>query len=148
LIVFAVKLIFVMMCFLGASISDLKTHEVPNELWALMIPVGLMFLVFEVDTVATCLRYGLNISIFIGLGILLFYLGLMGGADAKAIMTLAILFPYTVLRVPFVMILVLFAGLLMMAWYGFGRNPHPFMHALTTAIPIVAFLYVALPAAL
>ena len=80
--------------FIAASMSDLKTREISNRFWIVYGPVaGLVFalrmffapdliLIFLVSTGATIL-----------VSFLLFQFGVMGGADSKAMMCLALALP-------------------------------------------------------
>ena len=76
------------------SISDLKTREVDDKVWLFYGPLGV---------VLTAVRVVLDPSLFVLVGISfaivfiismgLFYLGLTGGADAKAIICLGLTLP-------------------------------------------------------
>src|SRR5213596_4098010 len=80
--------------FIAASMSDLKTREISNRFWIVYGPVaGLVFAlrmfiapdlipIFFVSTIATIL-----------VSFLLFQFGVMGGADSKAMMCLALALP-------------------------------------------------------
>lgn len=79
-----------------ASYIDLKTRRAPNILWLIMGGVGGILLVihFLVNGFGNQIVYLIFIPIMIGLMYLFFQLRLIfGGADAKAIMALAILTP-------------------------------------------------------
>lgn len=77
-----------------ASISDLKTREVDDKVWLVYGPAGIAL---------TAIRIILDPSIFVLVGISfaiaflvsmgLFYFGLTGGADAKAIICLGLALP-------------------------------------------------------
>jgi preflagellin peptidase FlaK len=91
------RFLLCLLFLLIASIYDIKTREVPNWVWAVFAPIGLA-LTF------TSLALGgwsyqritmLVISAFltICLSVALFYIGMFGGADAKALMCLAAAMP-------------------------------------------------------
>jgi len=81
----------------AASISDIKTREVPNFIWLLFAPVGsiltLISLALNNWNLSLMTLCGLSIVIIVGLSFTLFYLGLFGGADAKALICLAFSMP-------------------------------------------------------
>ncbi len=82
---------------LYASFMDLRIREVPNWVWAVFAPLGLLLSLLEwlhfraVDPV-----WGLALPVLLStaLSFLFFYLGLYGGADAKAFITLSLLTPH------------------------------------------------------
>ncbi|RLI22445.1 hypothetical protein DRO54_01225 [Candidatus Bathyarchaeota archaeon] len=83
--------------FLGyASWSDIKTREVSNKIWIFYGPLGLLLTLFEgilqKDTDFWIL-FGISVAVTWILAITLFYVGAYGGADAKAFMCLALVFP-------------------------------------------------------
>lgn len=75
-----------------ASISDVRTREVSNKLWAFLGPYALVLFVLRY---AICPNWLAIISFCLGASISLFffYLGMFGGADAKAFICLSLLFP-------------------------------------------------------
>jgi preflagellin peptidase FlaK len=81
-----------------ASYTDIKTRLASNYLWIIMGVVGVIILVFEYFTVGfTNPYYLIFIPIMIALMYILFQLRLIfGGADAKAIMAIAILVPFPI----------------------------------------------------
>ncbi|HDO19556.1 MAG TPA: A24 family peptidase [Thermoplasmatales archaeon] len=79
-----------------ACYTDLKTRMAPNILWIIMGGAGVILLIVQYLTgnIQNWI-YLVFIPIIIGLVYVLFYVGLIfGGADAKAIMALAILNPF------------------------------------------------------
>lgn len=86
--------------FVWAAWRDLQTRRVPNEAWIPLLLTGVAFLPIE-----AWLAWGtpewpfFSYPVAVGLGIVspvvlgLWYLGGFGGGDAKAIITLAVLFP-------------------------------------------------------
>lgn len=79
----------------AASIYDIKFREVPDELWLLYGPTGLLLTVIQ--TVTNDLKLlqtaGLSLLVTSILSITIFYLGLFGGADAKALICLSLTIP-------------------------------------------------------
>ncbi len=80
-----------------ASVYDIKTREVPNSVWLFFAPLGLILTLvslaldnWKLSLMITCI---ISVAIIIGLSLALFYLGLFGGADAKALMCLAVSMP-------------------------------------------------------
>jgi preflagellin peptidase FlaK len=78
-----------------ASYTDIKTRKASNMLWVIMGSVGTILLIIQYFTIGFKNPYYLIfIPIMIGLMFALFQLRLIfGGADAKALMALAILIP-------------------------------------------------------
>lgn len=83
-----------------ASWSDFKTREVSNNVWIVFAPfVFLMtfaeFLFFPPvgDMIQSMVYYGISFGITTIFSITLFYVGAFGGADAKALMCIALAIP-------------------------------------------------------
>ena len=80
-----------------ASYTDIKTRMAPNILWIIMGGLGavLLLIQFIVDGFGDQGLYLIFIPVMIGLVYLFFQLRLLfGGADAKALMAIAILTPF------------------------------------------------------
>lgn len=79
-----------------ASYTDIKTRRAPNMLWLILGSIGGILLVIQYLTTGfENLYYLLFIPIMIGLVYVLFQMRLIfGGADAKALMAIAILVPF------------------------------------------------------
>ncbi|MEM1551192.1 MAG: A24 family peptidase C-terminal domain-containing protein [Candidatus Bathyarchaeia archaeon] len=79
-----------------ASWSDYKTREVSNNVWILFAPPAFaltfseLFL-FDLEVLSL---YGLCFALTSAFAIILFYTGGFGGADAKALMCLALALPF------------------------------------------------------
>ena len=78
-----------------ASWSDYKTREVSNKVWIILGPLALaltafQFLVFDPEHLLT---YVLSFAVTSALALLIFYAGGFGGADAKALMCIALALP-------------------------------------------------------
>jgi preflagellin peptidase FlaK len=84
--------------FIYASWSDYKTREVSDSVWILFAPTAfaltLVELVLYPYETSNMLFYGICFSLTAALAIILFYSGGFGGADAKALMCLAISLPF------------------------------------------------------
>ena len=82
--------------FLYAAWSDYKTREVTNNVWILFAPLAfaLTFLELLFYNFSLLYFYGLCFALTSAFATLLFYLGGFGGADAKALMCLALSLPF------------------------------------------------------
>lgn len=82
-----------------ASYTDIKTRRASNMLWVIMGGIGVLLLLFQyfmLDGFGDQILYLIFIPVMIGMMYILFQVGfIFGGADAKAIMALAILVPFT-----------------------------------------------------
>lgn len=83
-----------------AAWRDIRTRRVPNEFWYPLVGLGLILLMWEWITLdagfpRTRLLQStlLSVGVVIPLAYAFWRFGAFGGADAKALMTLAILFP-------------------------------------------------------
>ena len=120
-----------------ASYTDIKTRRAPNILWVIMGVMGALFLIVQVVFTPSLIRTNLFdfvfIPIMIGLMYLFFQLRLIfGGADAKALMALALLvpFPLAFSMVP------LYESILPTSWVVFANSVILFL-----CIPIGLFLF-------
>jgi archaeal preflagellin peptidase FlaK len=80
---------------LFTSYLDLKKREVPDKVWIIFGLIGAALEVYEVGTGITSIFWlgiAIVLSAVIGMGI--FFVGLYGGADGKALIVLAVLVPY------------------------------------------------------
>jgi preflagellin peptidase FlaK len=77
------------------SYLDMKKREVPDKVWIIFGAIGVILQIYEVEFSITKLFYlilAIVLSAVIGMGI--FFAGLYGGADGKALIVLAVLFPF------------------------------------------------------
>jgi preflagellin peptidase FlaK len=77
-----------------ASISDLRTREVPDKVWLFYGPVGLALTAYRLSVNPSQLLFvaiSIGFSILVAFGLVFF--GLSGGADAKALMCLSLTLP-------------------------------------------------------
>jgi preflagellin peptidase FlaK len=83
-----------------ASWSDYKTREVSNTVWTLFAPVAFTLTVLEIYSARVLYEhsqlplYGMCFGLTAALAMILFYSGGFGGADAKALMCLALAVPF------------------------------------------------------
>jgi preflagellin peptidase FlaK len=85
----------VVLCY--ASYTDVKTRTAENYLWAIMGGAGVLLLALQFFLFPGTIAYFdlIFIPIMIGLVYLLYHLRLIfGGADAKALMAIAVLVPF------------------------------------------------------
>ncbi len=82
--------------FAYASWSDYKTREVSNNVWIFFAPLALALSLTEfiIYSRSMLVSYGICIALMTGLALLLFYANAFGGADAKALMCLALALPF------------------------------------------------------
>jgi len=91
----AARVFLCLSVFVYASWSDWKKREVSNTVWLFLAPLALalsalQFILFSPDLL---LFYAVSFAVTAALSIVLFYLGAFGGADAKALMCLALALP-------------------------------------------------------
>jgi preflagellin peptidase FlaK len=80
-----------------ASWSDYKTREVSNNVWILYAPPAFALTFTELflyEDTSTMLFYGVSFGLTAAFAMILFYSGGFGGADAKALMCLALALPF------------------------------------------------------
>jgi preflagellin peptidase FlaK len=79
-----------------ASWSDYKTREVSNTVWMVFAPLAvvLTFLEIYIYEIPQLPFYGMCFGLTAAFAIILFYSGGFGGADAKALMCLALALPF------------------------------------------------------
>lgn len=77
-----------------ASFLDIRTREISNKLWLIFLPFSTLVtsLTIAADLTQVPLT-AVSIAITSGIALLIFYLGLYGGADAKALISLSIAHP-------------------------------------------------------
>ncbi len=85
-----------------AAYRDLETRRVPNRTWLPLVAVGLLALAFDLLALVGVSAFArrlfliqtlLSLGFVAPLGYVFWRIGGFGGADAKAIITLAVLFP-------------------------------------------------------
>lgn len=91
------KTIMALMILLYASWSDYRLREVSDRAWAVLAPAGLVLTLLHILLTRQnhlLITLALSSLIVSALSIALFYLGFFGGADAKALISLSLTFPY------------------------------------------------------
>ena len=87
-----IKFIFVLLCLIIASYTDIKTRKVSNKLWLFMLPFSLLFFSFElVQAQLTVLLSFILPSLVV---LVAYKFTKFGGADTKAIIILSLFYPY------------------------------------------------------
>lgn len=77
-----------------ASFLDIRTREISNKLWLVFLPFStLVTLVTIINGLTQATLIVTSIAVTSGIALLIFYLGLYGGADAKALISLSIAHP-------------------------------------------------------
>lgn len=97
IILSALKTSVALIFLLYASFSDYKTREVSNKVWILFAPLALALTIVELvlyEDATSMLSYGLSFGLVVAFAFILFYSGGFGGADAKALMCLALALPF------------------------------------------------------
>ena len=90
------KTTIALLFLLYASLSDYKSREVSDTVWAVMAPLGLALTLIEmyVNGFSALPLYGICFGLTSAFAIAIFYAGGFGGADAKALMCLALTIPF------------------------------------------------------
>ena len=79
---------------LYAAYSDLKTREVPDQVWIIYFPLALLLLIFRILLDPNLLIISLmSIIIIFCISLSMLYIGLFGGADFKAFVCLSVALP-------------------------------------------------------
>ena len=86
----------VVLFFLYASWSDYKSREVSDTVWIILGPLSLALTLAELLLYDPSLlvSYGICFGLTSAFAVILFYAGGFGGADAKALMCLALALPF------------------------------------------------------
>jgi preflagellin peptidase FlaK len=92
-----IRIIGALLPLLYASISDFRTRMVEHELtWLIMILLGSIVAILEAilfQDLGILLDLAINVGLSFAVAFLLFYAGLFGGADGKALIGIAFIFP-------------------------------------------------------
>ncbi|MEJ2126617.1 MAG: A24 family peptidase C-terminal domain-containing protein [Candidatus Bathyarchaeota archaeon] len=92
------RIVLCLVFLVYASWSDYKSREVSNKVWLIFGPLALLLtgtqiLFFASQPFQLVTFYVLSFAITSGLAITIFYVGGFGGADAKALMCIALALP-------------------------------------------------------
>lgn len=86
--------IMVSLAVLGvASVSDLRTREVSNHYWLFYGPIAVALFLAQILTSSNWFIVGVSGGITIVIAFIMFQVGLVGGADSKALMCLGLAMP-------------------------------------------------------
>ncbi|WP_457550743.1 A24 family peptidase C-terminal domain-containing protein [Archaeoglobus sp.] len=89
------KVLVTLLIFIRASVEDLKTREIDDRLWLIMIALAVLLNVIQFIQKPFNLIFAVVQFVFIFiLANVMFYLLNFGGADCKALISLSIMFPY------------------------------------------------------
>ena len=89
-----IKVLITLAVFIKASIHDFKEREVPDELWVFMVILGVVLDVIQYFiNPYNILIAILQFVIIFALANFMFYVAGFGGADAKALIALSVMFP-------------------------------------------------------
>lgn len=90
---FYIQVSVVVICLILGSVLDLLKREVSDIPWIVMAVIGaltsIFLIIYSENPRHVGIMFGVNVGVGIVLGLLLYYTGIMGGADAKAIMALS-----------------------------------------------------------
>lgn len=76
------------------SWSDLRTREVSNKVWTISLPIVAIITAARIYlSIGQLLMYVISMSVSIAVSFAVFEIGFFGGADAKAMITLAVALP-------------------------------------------------------
>lgn len=96
--------LLVVPAFAWGAYRDVRTRRLPNRLWPPLVAIGVVALAIDaaaqfpfagVEGRLFLVRVGFSLGFLLPFSYLTFRLGAFGGADAKALMTLAVVFPTT-----------------------------------------------------
>jgi preflagellin peptidase FlaK len=96
-ILVAAKILLTTLFLLYASLCDYKTREVSNTVWLLLAPPAFALTTIELlfyEDLQQMISYGVCFGLTATFSTILFYSGGFGGADAKALMCLALALPF------------------------------------------------------
>ncbi|WP_290596647.1 MULTISPECIES: A24 family peptidase C-terminal domain-containing protein [unclassified Archaeoglobus] len=92
------KFILVFGFLLYACKLDIESRIVPNRVWKYMLiltlPITIFQIVTELQPQLFYMLAGIQILMVVSLAYFLYYIGAYGGADAKALMCLSVIFPF------------------------------------------------------
>ena len=87
--------VFALLILAYASYRDIKQRTVPNKVWLLMLLLGLPFVGYYIfsDGAPYIISVAWSLGVTVPLCYLLFRFHLFGGADAKSLICIAVIFP-------------------------------------------------------
>ena len=92
----AARMSIVIAFFAYASWSDHKSREVSDKVWLFLGPLSLTLMLTEILLFypSNLIPYAISFGVTTAFAVILFYAGGFGGADAKALMCLALALPF------------------------------------------------------
>lgn len=90
-----IRLIACAVMLVLASLMDLKKREISDKVWISFAGLGLLITAIEFSNNSiNLLQYGLGIAVTAPIAYAIYRVGLFGGADAKALVAIAMLVPF------------------------------------------------------
>jgi preflagellin peptidase FlaK len=92
----AARILVSLIFLIYSSWHDIRKREVSNKVWLVFAPIGLCLSLLHISSSVDRsfpILMATSVTVTTGLSFLLFYLGLFGGADAKALICLSITIP-------------------------------------------------------
>ncbi len=124
------RLSLAVVVFSFAALSDWRTRRVPNHYWHFLWAPGVVLLVLQPPSFSEFVLIGALIGFFLWL----YHTNVLGGgADAKAFICLAILFP-SIAPVPFSLLVFVLAVLIGL---GLSAKLHGWRNAMREKIPLL-----------
>ncbi|MEM2320649.1 MAG: A24 family peptidase C-terminal domain-containing protein [Candidatus Bathyarchaeia archaeon] len=94
----SVRVLTCLLFLLVASFHDIRSREVPDTLWIIFAPIGLILTLASIAlselSLLRLMAWIIIMAVMSGLALALYYLGLFGGADSKVLMCLAVAMPF------------------------------------------------------
>lgn len=147
-----IKIALVSIFLIYACFLDIKSRVVPNRVWKAMLIAVSPLLAYEIywtllDNPFSLIPAGIGVSFMILLAYVIYAINAYGGADAKALMSLALLFPFypkinsfpvfndgfgvfafsvlanSVIFAPLMMVFLLIRNIVREGFHGFLKNP-------------------------
>jgi len=92
---FEIRLIACAVMLILASIMDIKKREISDKIWISFAGLGLLLTTMEVSNDSiNIIQYTIGIAITAPIAYAIYRTGLFGGADAKALVAIAMLVPF------------------------------------------------------
>lgn len=92
---FEIRLVACVVMLILASILDLKEREISDKVWIGFGSFGLLLTAVELNVSSiNLLQYGIGIGITTPIAYAIYRTGLFGGADAKALVAIAMILPF------------------------------------------------------
>ena len=111
--------VFFFAILLFAAIRDYQIREVPNRVWIVGL-CGIPLTIFRIGATGLLLQYGIQALVVFIFVLITFQLGILGGADGKAILLISLLYPWVILNPLWLVVapfLVLIGGFLIVGVY-------------------------------